>query len=258
MNKAKVISLGNHKGGVGKTTTAASVGSILASRGYRILCIDLDAQANLTLSLLPDEPDESVYYALTGKAKNLPVISVRDNLDLVPSSLQLAMAEIEMTSMLSREFVLNRLLSGVREKYDFILIDCPPSLGLLTLNAFAASDGIIVPLVAEVLPFKGFTMINDFVSQVQDKLNPSAHVMGILLTRWEGTRLTREIESRLRQQLGSLVYETKIRKNITLAEAPLESKDIVDFSPKSNGAADYRIFTDELLAKEGLALKKKA
>lgn len=245
----KVISFGNHKGGVAKTTTTASVGSILASKGYKVLVIDLDAQANLTVSLLKEEPDNSIYYALTGKTSELPIVPVSDNLSIVPASLQLAMAEMELTAAISRERILAELLEKVKPDYDFILIDCPPSLGLLTLNAFTASNEIIIPLVAEVLPFKGLTMINNFINQVQHRFNREAHISGILLTRWESTKLTKEIESRLRNQLGSLVFDVKIRKNITIAEAPLENKNIVDFDPKCNGAQDYLTFTEELLSR---------
>lgn len=247
--KTRVISFGNHKGGVGKTTTTASVGSILAAKGYHVLVIDLDAQANLTVSLLKQEPEDSIYYALTGKRKTLPIIAINENLSIVPSSLQLAMAEMELTAAISREKILSELIEPIRDEFDFILIDCPPSLGLLTLNAFTASDDIIIPLVAEVLPFKGLTMINDFISQVQHRLNPNAHISGILIARWETTKLTREIETRLRSQLGDLVFTTKIRKNITVAEAPLESKNIVDFAPKCNGSQDYKDFTDEFLSR---------
>lgn len=249
--KTKIIAFGNHKGGVSKTTTTASVGSILASKGYEVLAIDLDAQANLTVSLLKDEPEESIYNALTGKSSTLPIIPVSEHLSIVPASLQLAMAELELTSAISREKILSELLEPIKANYDFILIDCPPSLGLLTLNAFTASNEIIIPLVAEVLPFKGLTMINNFISQVQHRLNPSAHVSGILIARWETTKLTREIEKRLRQQLGDLVFQTKIRKNITIAEAPLQSINIVEFDPKCNGAQDYQAFTDELLSLVG-------
>ena len=247
--ETRVISFGNHKGGVAKTTTTASVGSILASKGYKVLVIDLDAQANLTVSLLREEPENSIYYALTGKVSELPIVPVTDNLSIVPASLQLAMAEMELTSAISRERILAELLEKVKPNYDFVLIDCPPSLGLLTLNAFTASNEIIIPLVAEVLPFKGLTMINNFINQVQHRLNRDAHILGILLTRWETTKLTKEIETRLRKQLGNLVFDVKIRKNITIAEAPLESKNIVEFDPKCNGAQDYRTFTEELLTR---------
>lgn len=249
---SKIICIANHKGGVGKTSTTASVGSILASRGYRVLVIDLDAQANLTVSLLKEEQEESIYYALTGKEESLPIVPVTPSLSIVPSSLQLATAEMELTAAISRERILAGLLEPVKKQYDFILIDCPPSLGLLTLNAFTASKEIIIPLVAEVLPFKGLTMINRFTQQVKSRLNPSVHIFGILLTRWESTNLSKQIEQGLRTELGDKIFETKIRKNITIAEAPLECKNITDYAPKSNGAADYRAFTDELLRKLGM------
>lgn len=249
----KIITIANHKGGVGKTTTTASVGSILASKGYKVLLIDLDPQANLTVSLLKQEPEDSIYFALTGKEDALPIVSLTENLSIVPSSLQLATAEMELTAAISRERILAELLSPIKESYDFILIDCPPSLGLLNLNAFTASTEIIIPLVAEVLPFKGLTMINRFTQQVKSRLNPDVYIFGILLTRWESTNLSKQIEEGLRDELDDKVFETKIRKNVTIAEAPLESKNILEYAPKSNGASDYLAFTDELLKKLNFA-----
>lgn len=247
MKNPKIITFANHKGGVGKTTTTASVGSILASRGYKVLTIDTDAQSNLTASLLNEETEESIYYALTGRNNQLPIIKITDNLDLVPSSLDLAMAELEMASAISREKVLSELIEPIKEQYDFILIDCPPSLSLLTLNAITVSNETIIPLVAEVLPFKGLTMINNFIETIKKKLNPKVHLLGILITRWESSKLSQQIEEGLRTQLGDIVFNTKIRKNIRVAEAPLMSKNIKDYAPKSNGAQDYISFTDELL-----------
>ena len=244
-NGVKIISFANHKGGVGKTTTTASVGSILASQGKQVLVIDLDAQANLTASLLHGESDVSIYNALVGN-ESLPVVDINPNLHLVPASLGLAMADLELASAMARERILAELIDEVKDNYDYILIDCPPSLGLLTLNAFTASNEIIIPLVAEVLPFKGLTMINNFIDMVRKRLNPQAHVTGILITRCENTNLSKQIEQGMRAQLGQLVFQTKIRKNVTIAEAPLESKNIVEYAPKSNGAKDYKAFTEEL------------
>ena len=234
-SSTKIIAFANHKGGVGKTTTTASVGSILASKGYKVLLIDLDAQANLSYSMkhLPD-----VYQSIYNISKNL---------DLIPSSQELAMVDIQLSSVIARERVLSRALSPIKENYDYILIDCPPSLGVLTLNACTFATDIIIPLIAEVLPFKGLAMINEFISNVRECLNPEAHVSGVLITRWEKTKLTSGIEQELRSSWGDLIFKTKIRKNVTIAEAPLESSNIIEYAPKSNGAVDYISFSEELL-----------
>ncbi len=246
--KTRIISFSNHKGGVGKTTTTASVGTILASKKHNVLLIDLDAQANLTASLYDGEVENSIYTALIGKSE-LPIIKLNKYLDLVPASLQLAMADLELASVMAREKILSELLEKVADKYEYILIDCPPSLGLLTLNALTASTDIIIPMVAEILPFKGLTMINDFVSMVQQRLNPNAHVSGIIITRWETTNLSKTIEEKLRENLGDIVFKTKIRKNVSLAEAPLENKNIAEYAPKSSGAEDYKALVNELIKK---------
>ena len=246
-SSTKIIAFANHKGGVGKTTTTASVGSILASKGFKVLLIDLDAQANLTYSMkqLPDVY-QSIYNILVFNECPDPY-NVSKNLDLIPSSQELAMVDIQLSSVIARERVLSRILSPIKENYDFILMDCPPSLGVLTLNACTFATDIIIPLIAEVLPFKGLAMINEFISNVRECLNPEAHVSGVLITRWEKTKLTSGIEQELRSSLGDLIFKTKIRKNVTIAEAPLESSNIIEYAPKSNGAADYLSFTEELL-----------
>ena len=246
-SSTKIIAFANHKGGVGKTTTTASVGSILASKGYKVLLIDLDAQANLTYSMkqLPDVY-QSIYNILVFNESPEPC-NVSKNLDLIPSSQELAMVDIQLSSVIARERVLSRALSPIKENYDFILMDCPPSLGVLTLNACTFATDIIIPLIAEVLPFKGLAMINEFISNVREYLNPEAHVSGVLIPRWEKTKLTSGIEQELRSSWDNLIFKTKIRKNVTIAEAPLESANIIEYAPKSNGAADYLSFTEELL-----------
>jgi len=243
--KTKIISIANHKGGVGKTTTAANIGAILSSYKKNVLLIDLDAQANLTTSLYKGEVETTIYDAMVGNYE-LPIVPINESLFLVPASLQLAMADLELASAMARERILYDLLSKEQDKYDYIIIDCPPSLGLLTLNAFTASTDIVIPLVAEVLPFKGLAMINNFIKMVQKKLNPDVHITGILITRWESTNLGKGVEKQLRDTLGEQVFKTKIRKNISLAEAPYKKQDIVTYAPKSNGAQDYIRFSTEL------------
>lgn len=258
MNTTKIIAFANLKGGVAKTTSTVSVGSILAKKGYKVLMVDLDAQANLTTSLLKGEPVESVYDALTGRnGAKLPVISIADNLSLTPSSEMLAMVDIELAGAISREKILSGLLDDLpKSRFDFILLDCSPTLGLVTLNAITASTDVVVPLVAEILPFKGLKVINKFVNVIRKKLNPDAHISGILITRWENTNLSQFIEAELRKALGDTVYQTKIRKNVSVAEAPLECRNIVEYSPRSNGAKDYLAFTEELLERFGMYSKK--
>ena len=247
MKQTKIIAFANHKGGVGKTTTTASVGSILSQKGYKVLLIDLDAQVNLTESLISQPIEETIYHALTGLCSSIHVIKLTDNLDITPASEMLAMADIELAGVISREKILSQLIEDIKEKYDFIFLDCPPSLGLVTLNAMTASTDIIVPLIAEVLPFNGLKMINKFVNLVHNRLNQDAHITGILLTRWESTKLSKTTEEDLRKVVGDMVFQTKIRKNVSIAEAPIEKINIVEYAPKSHGAADYNSFTDELL-----------
>lgn len=247
--KTKIIAVANHKGGVGKTTTVANLGSILSMKGHRVLLVDLDAQANLTASLVASIDGPSIYEALTGKTDYLPVVSVNDRLHLVPASLTLAMADVELSTAIAREHILAGLLSKakVEDNYDFVLLDCPPSLGLVTLNAITASTDVLIPLISEVLPFKGLTMMSDFISMVRQKLNPQAHISGIVITRWENSKLSRGIEERLRGWEGDVVYRSKIRKNVRLAEAPLQNRNILDYASGSNGAKDYTSLAEEFL-----------
>ena len=172
-----------------------------------------------------------------------------DNLSLSPSSLDLAGVELELSGMMSREFILKDLLEPVAGIYDFILLDCPPSLGLIAVNAFVAATDVIVPLTAEALPYKGLAMLRDVLGMVQRRLNPSLRLTGIVLSRWAGRKLNKVVEASLRENYGDIVFETKIRENIAIAEAPLSKVDIFTYNPDSNGAKDYAALTDELLGK---------
>lgn len=245
---AKIIAISNHKGGVGKTTSVASIGSILSSKGYKVLMVDLDAQSNLTTSLTADEPERTIYNSLK-EQRNLPIVELRENLHLIPSSLELAGIELELSGVMSREFILKDLLEPLSETYDYILLDTPPSLGLIAVNSFVASSELFIPLTAEALPFKGLNMILNIVSMVQKRLNPQLSLSGIIITRWAGRKLNKMVEEALREKYGDKVFQTKIRENISLAEAPLTGKDIIAYAPTSNGAKDYLELTEEILSR---------
>lgn len=247
----KVIAIANHKGGVGKTTSVASIGAVLSRKGYRTLLVDLDAQANLTGSLSDTGEQQRTIYEALREREGLPVVEVSEGLSIVPSSLDLAGIELELSSSMSREFALKDVLEPVAGDYDYILLDCPPSLGLLTVNAFVASDEIIIPLTAEALPFQGLTMIGKIIGMVQKRLNTSLRLSGILFTRWEGRKLNKLVEEAVRGKYGDIVYNSRVRTNIALAEAPLSKLDILSYNDKSNGAQDYIEVADELLRRTG-------
>lgn len=252
--KTRIISFANHKGGVGKTTTAASTGSILASKGYNVLLIDMDPQANLTFCMLAQATEKSIYSAMTGKTPTLPLVHIQEHLDLVPADLQLAVAEMELLTAIARERILSNLLQPIQDYYDFVLIDCPSnSLGLLVLNVLSASTDVIIPLIPEILSSQGLKDINEMIHKIRQTVNPDLKLTGFLLTKCKRNNLHRDIENELRDRVSDLLFVTKIRENITVAEMPLEGVNIVEFAPKSNGAKDYAAFTEELLQKIGFS-----
>ena len=246
---ARIIAIANHKGGVGKTTSVAAIGSLLAARGKRTLLIDLDAQANLTASFVMEEPEETIYNALRGEMA-LPVIPLRENLSLVASTLDMAGVELDLSSRYSREYILQKLIKPVAEDYDYILLDCPPSLGLVTINAFVTARELFIPLTAEALPSRGLAKLTNIVRMVRENLNENLTLSGVIITRWESTNLSRMVEGQLRAAFGKTVFKTKIRKNVSIAEAPLYAKDVISYAPDCNGAKDYRSLTEEILAQE--------
>lgn len=246
---SRIIAIANHKGGVGKTTSVATIGAILANKGYRTLLIDLDAQANLTSSFLKEEPEETVYNALRGET-GLPLITVSPNLSIVASCLDMAGVELDLSSRISREFILKKLLKSLAGQYDYILLDCPPSLGLVTINALVAAREIFIPLTAEALPSRGLAKLTNIVQMVRENLNEGLTLSGVIITRWEGTNLSKMVEKQLRDLFGDTIFKTKIRKNVSIAEAPLYAMDVVRYAPDSNGARDYTSLTEEILAQE--------
>lgn len=247
---AKIITILNHKGGVGKSCSTACIGSALAIKGKNVLLIDLDAQQNLSFMMAHNEdPEISIYDALVKNAP-LPIVKINENIDLVPASIELARAEIDLASKMAREGILRSLLDDYISKYDYILIDCPPLLGIVTTNALVASDRLYIPLMAETLPMKGLAMLEDVYTEVKKRVNPKLELGGVFFTRYNHRKLNREVANMIEQHYGNRVFKTKIRENISLAEMPLAGQSIFDYAPKSNGALDYMALTEEIIARE--------
>lgn len=249
----KIISFANHKGGVGKSTSAINIGTGLNRDKQRVLLIDLDPQANLSLGLGLKDANKGIYDALTGKVSLHDIIvSIGEDFDLVPSSLSLCGAEIELSSESGREFILKELLEGIKSNYDFIIIDCPPSLGLLTLNALTASDEVYIPLQAQFLAMQGVSKLTEVISKIQKRLNPRLEIGGVFLTQYDKRKiLNRDIGQAIENFFKTKVFKTKIRDNVALAECPASGKDIFSYAPKSAGALDYLSLTKEILARNG-------
>ena len=243
------IAILNQKGGVGKTTTAVNVGAGLSLLDKRVLLIDLDPQANLTYSLgvLAHELEYSVYDLLNGNAEFSDVMIKRDGLDLLPSNLSLSGAEMEFSTIAGREFLLKEKLNH-SSAYDFIIIDCSPSLGLLTLNALTSVREVYITLQTEFLPMQGLAKLLETVGIVKKRLNKKLDITGILCTRFDGRKnLHNEVVEKINQHFGDKVFITKIRDNISLAEAPGFGQTIFEYRPKSRGAEDYKSLTNEIL-----------
>lgn len=242
---AQIIAIANHKGGVGKTTTTACVGVALSRMGKRVLLVDLDAQANLTSFFINEDIEACIYDALTNKAP-LPIHRVSEFLSVVPASLELARAEIDLSTRIARERILATLLQPHSEEYDFILLDCPPSLGIITTNALVASSELYIPLTAEALPLKGLKMLEDIVSEVQSSINPTLKVGGVIITRYNNRKLNKVVFDAIEAKYSDAVFSTKIRENISIAETPLYGGNIFEYAPDSNGAKDYEALAQEI------------
>jgi chromosome partitioning protein len=243
----KVLSISNHKGGVGKTTSAINIGAGLNKLGKNVLLIDLDPQANLSQSLGLINPEKTIYGALKGEYKLIPIV-VRKGFDIIPSTLDLSGAEIELSSEPGREYILKELIDDVRKDYDYIIIDSPPSLGLLTINSFTAADEIIIPLQAQFLAMQGLAKLVEVVEKIKSRLNKGLKVGGVFITQYDGRKvLNRDVFETINEHFKSEVFKTKIRDNIALAEAPSQGMDIFRYSPKSNGAEDYLNLSKEIL-----------
>lgn len=247
---SNTITISNHKGGVGKTTSAINIGAGLARLGKRILLIDLDPQANLTQSLGITEPDSTIYDAIRGAGKLEP-IPILANLDLVASTLDLSGAEVELSSETGREYILKELLQPLKASYDYIVIDSPPSLGLLTINALTASDRVYIPLQAQYLALQGLTKLLEIVDKINRRLNKELKIGGVFITQYDSRKvLNRDVVVAIESRFTELLFYTRIRDNIALAEAPAAAQDIFRYSPKSYGAQDYLGLCNEILDRD--------
>ena len=244
---SKVISISNHKGGVGKTTSAINIGAGLNLLKKKVLLIDLDPQANLTQSLgLINEPI-NIYGALRGEYKLQP-IEILKGLDIIPSTLDLSGAEIELSSEPGREYILKELIEPLRASYDFIIIDSPPSLGLLTINSFTASDEILIPLQAQFLALQGLAKLVEVIDKIKGRLNKELKIGGVFITQYDSRKvLNRDVVETIQAHFKDQVFKTKVRDNIALAEAPAQGLDIFRYSSKSYGAEDYLALSKEVL-----------
>jgi chromosome partitioning protein len=246
---AKVIAFANQKGGVAKTTTTLNLGVALKEQGKRVLAVDLDPQGNLTMSQgwNPDEIDRSMFDVLVHK---LPVTEiVRTNeIDVAVSSIDLAGAELALASMIGRERALEKALLPVREDYDFVLIDTPPSLGLLTINALVAASGVIVPVQCEYLSLRGLVQLENTLAMIRENLNPAVAIQGILPTMFDKRLLhSREAVEILKENFGDLVLNTRIRKTVRYAEAPVKGQSVLGYDPSGEAADMYRDLAKEVL-----------
>jgi len=246
----------NHKGGVGKTTSAINLGAGLNKLGKTALLIDLDPQANLSQSLGLTDQDNNIYGAIKGEYKPEP-IQVLKGLDIIPSTLDLSGAEIELSGEAGREYILKELIEPLKENHDYILIDSPPSLGLLTINALTASQEVLIPLQAQFLALQGLTKLLEVIAKIKKRLNKQLIMGGVFITQYDNRKvLNRDVVATIQAHFKEGVFNTKIRDNIALAEAPAQALDIFRYQPKSYGAEDYLSLCKELLNKHKLHSKQ--
>lgn len=252
MKRGKIVALANQKGGVGKSTTAVNLSSAIASLGKRVLLVDVDPQGNATsgLGVEKEEVKYSLYDVLLGrvKAEEAIIRGVYENLDLIPSNIDLAGAEIELVNAVSRETRLKRALEGLVEGYSFIFLDCPPSLGLLTINALTASDGVIIPIQCEYYALEGLGQLLKTIDLVREYLNPQLEIYGVLLTMFDPrTKLAHEVASEVKNYFKEKVYKAIIPRSVRVSEAPSYGKPVIYYAPQSSGAQAYMSLAREFI-----------
>jgi len=243
----KILSLSNAKGGVGKTTSTINIGSALNQLKKKVLIIDLDPQSSLSLSLGVVKAENNIYGALCGHYKIQP-IEILKGFYLIPATIDLAAIEIQLSTKMDREFYLKEIIDPIKHNYDYILIDCPPAMGLLTFNAFTASDEIIIPLQSEFLATQGLSELINTIKLMTKRLNPNLIVGGVFLTQFDSRKkLNKKTLDIVTKYFPNELFESKIRDNVSLAEAPAFQQDIFRYNPASNGAEDYKELSKEII-----------
>lgn len=252
----QILAVVNQKGGVGKTTTVVNLAAIMAARGKKVLLIDVDPQGNATSGLGFDKNhlNQTIYDVLIEHEplQNAIYESGREKLHLCPANIELAGAEVELVGVVSRETVLKKAIHNVQNAYDVILMDCPPSLGLLTVNALTAADGVLVPIQSEYYALEGLTQLMETLSIVKKRLNPSLTIFGVVVTMFDArTQLAHQVANEVRRYFGDKVFRAIIPRNVRLSEAPSFGKAILEYDPKSKGAESYDALAREVIRRMG-------
>lgn len=251
----RIIAIANQKGGVGKTTTAINLSACLAEKGKKVLAIDMDPQGNMTsgLGVNKDSVEKTVYDLIIGEAQIEEIIckEVLENLDVLPTNIDLSAAEIELIGIENKEYIIKNEVEKVKENYDFIIIDCPPSLSMLTINAMTTADSVLVPIQCEYYALEGLSQLIHTIELVKERLNSNLEIEGVVFTMYDArTNLSLQVVENVKDNLNQNIYKTIIPRNIRLAEAPSYGMPINQYDPKSSGAESYRLLADEVIEKE--------
>ena len=251
----RVIAVANQKGGVGKTTTAINLSACLAEKGQKVLAIDMDPQGNMTsgLGIDKDEVEKNIYDLMIGQVGVEEVLQKEaiENLDIIPTSIDLSAAEIELIGVDDKEFIIRNAVQPIKDDYDYIIIDCPPSLSMLTINAMTTADSVLVPIQCEYYALEGLTQLIHTIELVQNRLNPDLDIEGVVFTMYDArTNLSLQVVENVKNNLDQSIYKTIIPRNVRLAEAPSYGLPITLYDKRSVGAESYRLLAEEVLHRE--------